>query len=36
VPYVNRTQHMLLWNPEARSWSVEQRHVRCTGFSEKK
>ena len=35
-PYVNRTQHMLLWNPEARSWSVEQRHVRCTGFSEKK
>lgn len=36
VPYLNKTQHMLLWNPEARSWSVEQRHVRCTGFSEKK
>jgi hypothetical protein len=36
VPYVNRTQHMLLWNPQARGWSVEARHVRCTGFSEKK
>ena len=36
VPYVNRTQNMLLWNPAARSWSVEPRHVRCTGFSEKR
>lgn len=36
VPYVNRTQNMLLWNPAERSWSVEPRHVRCTGFSEKK
>lgn len=36
APYVNRTQNMLLWNPAARSWSVEPRHVRCTGFSEKR
>jgi hypothetical protein len=34
--YVNRTQNMLLWDPAARSWSVDPRHVRCTGFSEKK
>lgn len=36
APYVNRTQNMLLWNPAERSWSVETRHVRCTGFSEKR
>jgi hypothetical protein len=36
VPYVNRTQNMLLWNPADRSWSVDPRHVKCTGFSEKK
>lgn len=36
VPYVNRGQSMLLWNPAARSWSVEPRHIRCTGFTEKK
>jgi len=36
VPYVNRTQNMLLWNPADRSWSVETRHVRCSGFSERK
>lgn len=36
VPYVNRTQSMLLWNPAGRSWSVEGRHLRCTGFSERK
>lgn len=36
VPYVNRTQNMLLWNPPDRSWSIDPRHVRCTGFSEKK
>ena len=36
VPYVNRTQNMLLWNPADRSWSVETRHVRCSGFSETK
>ena len=36
VPYVNRTQNMLLWNPADRSWSVDSRHVKCTGFSEKK
>jgi len=35
VAYLNRTQNMLLWNPAGRSWSVEPRHVRCTGFSEK-
>lgn len=34
--YVNRTQNMLLWNPTERTWSVETRHVRCTGFSEKR
>jgi hypothetical protein len=36
TPYMNRTQNMLLWNAAEQSWSVEQRHVRCTGFSEKK
>lgn len=36
VPYSNRSQNMLLWNPAERSWSVDTRHVRCTGFSEKK
>ena len=36
APYVNRGQSMLLWNPAARSWSVEPRHIRCTGFTEKK
>ena len=35
VAYVNRTQNMLLWNPAERSWSVDTRHVRCGGFSEK-
>ena len=34
--YVNATQNMLLWNPADKSWSVEQRHLRCTGFSKKK
>ena len=34
--YVNRTQNMLLWDPAGRSWSVDTRHVRCTGFSEKR
>lgn len=33
--YVNATQNMLLWNPAQKSWSVEARHLRCTGFSEK-
>ena len=33
--YVNATQNMLLWNPGDKSWSVEQRHLRCTGFSKK-
>lgn len=36
VPYMNRTPNMLLWDPAGRSWSVETRHVRCTGFSEKR
>jgi hypothetical protein len=31
--YVNTTQNMLLWNPAAKSWSVEARHLRCAGFS---
>jgi hypothetical protein len=33
--YVNATQNMLLWNPAQKSWSVEPRHLRCTGFSKK-
>lgn len=33
--YVNATQNMLLWNPAQKSWSVEARHLRCTGFSRK-
>jgi hypothetical protein len=33
--YVNATQNMLLWNPSSKSWSVEARHLRCTGFSKK-
>jgi hypothetical protein len=31
--YVNATQNMLLWNPASKSWSVEARQLRCTGFS---
>lgn len=33
--YVNVTQNMLLWEPAAKSWTVEARHLRCTGFSKK-
>ena len=33
--YVNATQNMLLWNPAQKSWSVEARHLRCTGFAKK-
>ena len=33
--YVNATQNMLLWNPAQKSWTVEARHLRCTGFSKK-
>lgn len=36
VPYVNRLQHLLHWDPQARAWSVDPRHVRCGSFSEKK
>src|SRR4026207_2452290 len=35
APYVNATQNMLLWNPAQKSWTVEARHLRCTGFSKK-
>lgn len=34
--YVNATQNMLLWNPAQKSWSVEPRHLRCTGFAKAK
>ena len=34
--YVNRLQHLLHWDPQGRAWSVDPRHVRCGGFSEKK
>jgi hypothetical protein len=33
--YVNATQNMLLWNPAEKKWTVEARHLRCTGFSKK-
>jgi len=33
--YVNATQNMLLWNPAQKSWTVEARHLRCTGFAKK-
>jgi len=33
--YVNATQNMLLWNPSSKSWTVEARHLRCTGFSKR-
>jgi hypothetical protein len=33
--YGNATQNMLLWDPAKKSWSVEPRHLRCTGFSKK-
>ena len=35
VAYVNATQNMLLWNPAQKSWSVEARQLRCTGFTKK-
>ena len=34
--YANATQNMLLWNPAQKSWTVEARHLRCTGFSKSK
>ena len=34
--YVNAAQNMLLWNPAQKSWTVEPRHLRCTGFSKKR
>ena len=33
--YVNATQNMLLWNSAQKSWSVEERQLRCTGFAKK-
>ena len=33
VAYTNATQNMLLWNPGDKKWTVEPRHLRCTGFS---
>lgn len=33
--YVNATQNMLLWNAAQKSWSVEARQLRCTGFAKK-
>ena len=33
--YVNATQNMLLWDPAKKNWTVEARHLRCTGFSKK-
>lgn len=36
VAYRNRLQHLLHWDPQGRAWTVDPRHVRCGGFSEKK
>ena len=36
APYVNEAQNMLLWNPANKSWSVEPRHLRCSGFAKRK
>ncbi|MBC7802372.1 MAG: hypothetical protein H7Y16_00720 [Candidatus Parcubacteria bacterium] len=33
VAYVNSAQNMLLWNPAQKSWSVEARQLRRTGFA---
>ena len=30
--YENATQNLLLWNPADKSWSVDPRQVRCSGF----
>jgi hypothetical protein len=30
--YSNRTQNLLTWNAESKSWSVDPRQVRCTGW----
>jgi hypothetical protein len=30
--YENATQNLLLWNPRERSWSVDPRQLRCSGF----
>jgi hypothetical protein len=34
--YLNETQNMLLWDPAQKSWSVDPRQVRCTGFVKQK
>jgi hypothetical protein len=34
--YLNETQNLLVWNPAAKSWSVDPRQVRCTGFVKQK
>ena len=34
--YYNETQNLLLWNPAAKSWSVDPRQLRCTGFVKQK
>ena len=34
--YLNETQNMLLWNPAEKSWSVDPRQLRCTGFVKQK
>jgi hypothetical protein len=30
--YSNKTQNLLTWNPESRTWSVDPRQLRCAGW----
>jgi hypothetical protein len=34
--YVNATQNLLHWDPAQKSWSVDPRQLRCTGFTKAK
>ena len=34
--YLNATQNLLLWDPAQKSWSVDPRQVRCTGWVKQK
>lgn len=35
-PYELSIQNLLLWDPAGKSWSVDPRHVKCSGFIKKK
>ena len=34
--YLNATQNLLLWDPAQKSWSVDPRQVRCSGWVKQK